>query len=506
MSEQGRKTRLIYNEDADTLGGYRRNFHPAPMSLDEYLRELFEPLIDTHVDTYVWCCGSVAGLHYDSKVGRCSLERFDNPETTFDNTHAWRRWTNLKTYMETGHSPVTVVGENARELGLETFVSLRMNDCHDAYQPDVYTGSIKKEHPEWLIGEPGREYEKNSIPWWMRKAFNYAVDELRRFVVDLVEELLDFDYDGVELDFLSHPFLFRLGEEQSAAPEVTEMLGKIKRMACERGKRLMVRVPATVERCLRIGYDVPAWIEAGVVDMLSLGRNVTPAVTPTGDWVRLVDGTDVTIYPAINTNVTPKHVTADALRAFGMQHLSEGAHGVYLFNFFEQPWIKHHKVFHGAEYGWDALRELGSIDALARRNKLYLVDALEKHIPGAYGHAIPEDLVDLPMELSRAGESGRVLFRIGDRLDDDAPREVFLRLEMINLTEADELRLLLNGRRLIGETRVYPYTTGVDVAFHASPSVLRRGENELDIGISKRNKRIGLNIIVEHVEISIRYV
>ena len=77
---------------------------------------------------------------------------------------------------------------------------------------------------------------------------------------------------------------------------------------------------------------------------------------------------------------------------------------------------------------------------------------------------------------------------------------------MFNLTEADELRLLLNGRRLIGETRVYPYTTGVDVAFHVSPSVLRRGENELDIGISKRNERIGLNIIVKHVEISIRYV
>ena len=178
----------------------------------------------------------------------------------------------------------------------------------------------------------------------------------------------------------------------------------------------MVRVPGSIERCERIGIDVRTWIGEEIVDVLSLGRSVTPATIPTGAWMQAVAGTACQVFPSINPNHDPRLARAEALRAFAMLHLRDGAHGVYLFNFFRQPFSKTYRQFFDLDrWGWDALREIGDIETLATRDKLYIFDFLKAGTPGAYGHGIPEELVDLPLELAasasgRAGQ-GRVALR-----------------------------------------------------------------------------------------------
>ena len=222
--------------------------------------------------------------------------------------------------------------------------------------------------------------------------------------------------------------------------------------------------------------------------------------------MKVVRGTDCRIYPSTNTNVSPKHVQSDALRAFAMQHLSEGAHGIYLFNFFIQPFMRDYAGYFGADrYGWDALREIGDLKTLANRNKLYIVDRLKKETPGAYGYAVPVDLVDLPLELAQDGQRGSVRFRIGDTLDGAGPQKIVLRVEVANLTGLDELEFSLNGCKLFAESRDYCYQYGADMSFPLSAAVLKTGENVLDIAVKKRNPFIEPALIFEKAEISIRY-
>ena len=525
MAESTRRRRLIYNEDGDTLGGFRTKLHEAPMSVEDFLFELFAPLVGTHVDTYVWCCGATHGLNVTRPGGERRtlwMEHHRTAEGKFLNVHNWRSWCNLQSFLQAGHNPPELIARGARDCGMEMFFSLRMNDAHDAHDPDpdpdpeaIAAGAgginpIKAEHPDWLIGEPGAVYEPKSIPWWMRRAFDYAVDGYRDYVVGIAEEILSFDNDGVELDFMSHPFLFKLGRERQDAPLLTGMIRRVKALAAERDKSLMVRVPGSIERCERIGIDVRTWIREEIVDVLSLGRSVTPATIPTGEWMQAVAGTACQVFPSINPNHSRRLARAEALRAFAMLHLQAGAHGVYLFNFFRQPFSKHYREFFDLDrYGWDALREMGDIDTLAHRDKLYIFDFLKATTPGAYGHGIPEELVDLPLELGEEGRQGRVRFRIGDRLGGrlggTAPQEIALRVEVANLTERDELELAVNGRRLVGEERTYPYQYGAEITFPVSPSVLNTGGNELEITVRKRNPYIHPPLVFEWAEVSIRY-
>ena len=517
MAERTRRRRLIYNEDGDTLGGFRTKLHEAPMSVEDFLYELFAPLVGTHVDTYVWCCGATHGLNLARSGGQRRalwMEHHRTAEGKFLNVHNWRSWCNLQSFLQAGHNPPEFIARGARDCGMEMFFSLRMNDAHDAHDPDpetVAAGSgginpIKAGHPDWLIGEPGAVYEPKSIPWWMRRAFDYAAEGYRDYVVGIAEEILSFDNDGVELDFMSHPFLFKLGRERQDAPLLTGMIRRVKALAAGRDKSLMVRVPGSIERCERIGIDVRTWIREEIVDVLSLGRSVTPATIPTGEWMQAVAGTACQVFPSINPNHDPRLARAEALRAFAMLHLQAGAHGVYLFNFFRQPFSKHYREFFDLDrFGWDALREMGDIDTLAHRDKLYIFDFLKATTPGAYGHGIPEELVDLPLELGEEGRQGRVRFRIGDRLGGTAPQEIALRVEVANLTELDELELAVNGRRLVGEERTYPYQYGAEITFPVSASVLNTGGNELEITVRKRNPYIHPPLVFEWAEVSIRY-
>jgi len=118
----------------------------------------------------------------------------------------------------------------------------------------------------------------------MRKAFNYAVPDVRRYIKSLAKEVLGYGFDGLELDFMSHPFLFRSGEERKFTDKLTDFVKDLKCVvdgSVGPEAKLMVRVPSTVDRCLRIGIEIERWIREEIVDMISIGRCYTPFTIPT---------------------------------------------------------------------------------------------------------------------------------------------------------------------------------------------------------------------------------
>ena len=133
-----RKRRIIFNDDGDT----RQVKHPGSKSKEAFLSARFERTLGTHVDTYVFCVGD--GM--DNPYGRPKDCPADDPEAL-----------NI---------------EAAHANSMEVFASLRMNDIHESLS-SLFGGLVtplKKEHPEYCIGE-SKEYPKNSI---MRFAWRSA--------------------------------------------------------------------------------------------------------------------------------------------------------------------------------------------------------------------------------------------------------------------------------------------------------------------------------------------
>jgi len=95
------------------------------------------------------------------KVGERYGQYIINSSIGFSDVFSWSRWFNLECLIERGYDPPEIVVDRAHKLGLEVFASIRMNDCHDAYT-EMEDSAIKKNHPEWLIGEANRRYRRKT--------------------------------------------------------------------------------------------------------------------------------------------------------------------------------------------------------------------------------------------------------------------------------------------------------------------------------------------------------
>src|SRR5262249_48307643 len=92
------------------------------------------------------------------------------------------QYLNPKSLADAGHNPPALIVEECRKRGLNAFVSLRMNDCHDGQHPkDVLPNpelpTFKRQNPDWLVQD---------LDWW--SALDYRVPRVRALKLSVIEE------------------------------------------------------------------------------------------------------------------------------------------------------------------------------------------------------------------------------------------------------------------------------------------------------------------------------
>ncbi len=127
----------------------------------------------------------------------------------------------------------------------------------------------------------------------------------------------------------------------SLVERVRKMLDDVGR---ERNRRLLLavrvpsnygRTPPTPETAREIGCDVPAWVEQGWVDFVTVSEFLHErGDLPMDAWKKAIP--TVPIYGGIECTKAgaKKNLTADEYRQAAAQLREQGADGVYLFNFF----------------------------------------------------------------------------------------------------------------------------------------------------------------------------
>ena len=462
----GRLTRPYRIMWCDDSGGGAGG-HQPPIAPEELLQISFGGLEGTPVDAYVATIGPCAGytLSYPTRVKGMEfiVDRLE-AGAVIGGGDQWRLAQNLRHLWAEGHDPFALQLARARQLGMDYWLQLRMNDWHhvDA-EGQVYRligSAFYEENPQFLIGMDGTrgwpEALRRSMAWFQ----DFAHAPVRALRLDAALEACErYDVDGFEYDFMRCPGYFKYGQEQANAPLMTQLLrdtrAGLDRIGAERHKTLglSVRVPNTIDGAVRLGLDVPAWVAEGLIDIV-VPSTFFAADTDedAGEWVELARDTPVRINPAIEEGYRAGYtrgypgvpyfqlntpvmlpLSRPMLNAIAARHWRQGAHGLYVFNWGGTAGTYNHDHR-------PALADLGDARHLEFKDKRYVAMRRSESFP----NCLPADRA-LPAAL----DAGPVEVEI-DIVDDvqahvDRLAQIRLLVLFRELTPADAVTVRLNG-------------------------------------------------------------
>ena len=223
----------------------------------------------------------------------------------------------------------------------------------------------------------------------------------------------------------------------------------------------------------------------GLIDILVVGGTYTYYSIDTEQWAAMARPHDIPVYACM---YRPQGIERD--RARSVYHMSHGAAGMYVFNWLRNP----------AEE-LPALREIGNVQVMARRDKHYVMNGPFKTL--GFRHVLPEHL-PVPVRLEH-GEWRTATLRIGDDVQTAAVEEALatmtLQLTLQNFSpENDKLIVQLNGHTLDA-----PAWEESQVLFEVDAPPLMRHDNRVSIFLDRGTPTAATPVRVTGVELRIRY-
>lgn len=331
--EPHRQRRVLYNFDGDSCLSTKAGGRGPVAVTAEDVRKLIEEVAyaGSQVDTILVCINAQV-MYYPTKIGtmRGAL-------STPEEREKWpasekQRFQNLKNFFDAGVDPYAIMLEETRRRGKEALLTFRMNDDHGN---DFLRTQFRVDHPEYHLGSG---------------ALNFDHEAVRDYTIDLIGEAVRrYDSDGIELDFNRFPAFFKSGTTAERVAKMNSLVERIRRMLDEAGKErgrkliLSVRIPSnfgrklpTPETSRELGCDVPHWVKREWVDFVTVSEFLfTRYDLPVKPWKEAISGAPV--YGGIECTEggsKEQYLSSGKYRKEARRLESEGADGIYLFNFF----------------------------------------------------------------------------------------------------------------------------------------------------------------------------
>ena len=268
-------------------------FYTGMYDSKESIERNLEVYRDTFVKVLEWCISLGSKSNYPSKV----TELIGEDVKEFPRRGDRLLSEVLRRLISSGVDPLRVVIDKCHEINVKVFPSMRMN-------PDY--------NPGWMGEGFAKMY--NSRFWWenphlrikdrngrLQTKLSYAYPEVQKFKLEVLKEMLNYDIDGLNLDFLRHPpflgyedpliegFKKEYGRSPLDLPEddrrwlrykarvMTGFLWKLRWILDDvqedRGKRLEISVRVDHRYYFKQGLDVSRWIREGLVDKVIVSEH-----------------------------------------------------------------------------------------------------------------------------------------------------------------------------------------------------------------------------------------
>lgn len=470
---------------------------------------------------------------YPTRVG----ELFGSRITTFDSAERmgesspiifWQQVSGIRSLIESGNDPAVVLPQECHKRGVEALARVKINDIHHV-RPQMYPyrSEFVMKNPQWHLKE------RPLVP-------DYSYPEVREHRLAIIRELIErYDWDGLELDFTRHTFLFPSDVAEQRAPVMTEFVAQVRKLLDLEGQRkgkghlvLGVRVPYELKISRRIGLDLSAWVKKGYIDYLAPGAGVwTEFNIKVEDFKALTQGTSCKLYPSFQGHPIssvpaqhgPRTKSRENIRAAAHNYYSWGADGLHFYNLhrsnFAIPISPQDDVHdatgeqaHRGMYDRSILQEVRDPAIVASRNRHYVFlphDAPNTDRPDAHNDVVVLSAADVrrrkvfPFRVAEDFKDGRAQFK--------------LRFKSVNQAFDDEIELDLNGvvfpvRNLnrtyhwrgVSEWGVLPSFYLYETALGAPPA--KKGDNELGAKLLKRRSELAkVDIYIQDLEVVVTY-
>lgn len=518
MAQRQAALRLLLNSDGGD--GALMAFEP-PITPDQLCRVMNE-VEGTQVDVFIQCIQwSDEQMLYPTRVAEVYAKPIsEEHERDFEEYPGIRRWArNVDSLLDAGRDPLEIWSRRSHEAGMQFWPSLRMNDIHKDWSerwPSLRS-QWERENSHVRLGSavPDRYlHQANRSPQpshgysW---AMDYAMEEVRtRKLAIIAEACSDYDVDGFEMDFLSHPYYFKKGKEAHGLPLMNDFVRQVRARLDEIGRAkgrkltLLARVLPSLQLNRKIGLDVPTWIREGWVDLIAPATrgylDISADLTP---FVELAQGTGVEISGGLSdlyvrnyTGTRTGRASIEMLRAAAAAAWQSGVTSLHLFNYDCHATGKGKPGVLFSPDEIQALKEIGDPVLIARKDKHYYVT---REMGGLTPEAGGE--MQLPTEMVR-GDTRELRFLVGN--DVAAAREEGA-LESTSLLVSlqgydrwdDDLKVQLNDRRLRGRLE------GDALRFDGVTP--KQGRNRLSLNLRNRSASRQDPIRIQGVELFIDY-
>ncbi|MBE7015618.1 MAG: hypothetical protein E7417_02210 [Ruminococcaceae bacterium] len=329
---------VIYNNDGNDVysvydeypGDYPvTTYDKYNASAEKFLKPRTTGIADTQVNTVYYCTGVVNSYTHESS-GETDTRKRD--------------WSYLLKDF-TGKDTLDTMIDYCRDLDIDVFWSMRMNDTHDYIYDVEYLDTWKQANLDKLFAD---QSDSLFMPYGQRRwtSIDYSYQESRQKIYDILEDTISrYDIDGLELDFTRWPIYFKeVSQGYSVYPENIERMNNLMRMvrvltekySMERGKPILISiyVPDSMDFCKAQGLDIEKWLDEDLFDIAAICSHVG-AFKSWEDGIAEYKG-KVPVYAAVDNlfysdsglDVYTIDVNEAALA------YEAGAKGIYTYNYF----------------------------------------------------------------------------------------------------------------------------------------------------------------------------
>ena len=331
------------NLDADLLWYVYESMEEGDTDYESAIRAYVRGYANKGISDLIFNCltqSSVIKSNVWSWLGdKTDLKVENGYPVDYSNCHRAKHISDM--YSALSRDPFDIMIEEARLAGMTPWISVRMNDSHNAtgntfvFHGDIYYYSREK---GYFVGKDAVDNP------WFSECYNYAEPFVREKMLAFLEELLEnHDFDGLELDFMRDIFCFDYSKNPECHKIMTEFIANAKALVVKAEKKRGHKIKICIRLCSDIrfnkifGFDAEELMRRGLVDIIVPTSRwaCTESNMPIAEWKKLAEPYGTEIYAGLEIMATiPWRQTDESLRGFARAYTEEGCDKLYLFNYF----------------------------------------------------------------------------------------------------------------------------------------------------------------------------
>ena len=282
-----------------------------------------------------------------------------------------------------------------RRREIAPWISIRTNDPHgylEKWVDNPINCPLFKDPKNRLRGTPLRPGRHADVLW---VGLNYEREVVRDYFFSMIHEVvMEYDAEGLELDFLRTPAICEPNASQETIDAITAWIADIRDLTQERAMQtgraypFGLRIPAALGALRSIGLDVRAIVNAGLVDFISPSNYMQTAWNLPLDQLRGELGSDIAIFGNVEHGVNglaayspergttePRcpYVMTEALLGAVAGKRVLGADGIVLYNYYAVDEDNGQRICtrQNMRADYSAIRAIGDLEGLRGKPKQY---------------------------------------------------------------------------------------------------------------------------------------